>query len=161
MNKKSYIIGGVVIAAIIIIAIAVGVRNNDKNNNEYSQSQTPTKETMKPAPSASTTPSTTPSTTTTTGGTPAALTYTQAMALYGKGYRIQFNECHGTPGALVIKSGDKFMFDNRDSSTHVVSYGGYSYTLKGYGFAIITAKATGKFNITCDKGGAATINIEK
>ena len=51
------------------------------------------------------------------------------------------------------------MLDNRDKVSHRFVVGGRAYTIKGYGYLILTADRTGDHNITCDGGGAAMIKV--
>ena len=101
--------------------------------------------------------------TTQTGtGTKGNAAYNAALAIYQKnGYRIQFSQCHGTPGHLVIPEGNKYMLDNRDNAAHTIKVGPYTYKLGAYGFVVAKATNLGINNVTCDGGGAAQINIEK
>lgn len=86
--------------------------------------------------------------------------YGIAIGVYGKsGYRFQFSNCSGNPGSLIMKLGTKFMIDNRDDKSHQIGIGTQSYKLGAYDFAIISIKKIGSFNITCDGGGAAHIDI--
>lgn len=89
--------------------------------------------------------------------------YALALGLYKKsGFYFQFAGCHGNPGVLTMKRGVKFMIDNRDNEVHVIKIGTKSYVLGPYGYAIVTTPNTiGKNFITCDKGGAAVINVAK
>jgi len=62
-----------------------------------------------------------------------------------------------------MKTGTKFMLDNRDSVARTIAIeGGQSYSLSAYGFKIATAPAKeGTYYITCNKGGAASITVQK
>jgi len=91
----------------------------------------------------------------------APLTYTDAVKTYGAlGYRIQFLQCHGTPGTLAIKRDVKFMMDNRDKVVHKFTFASQSVILPPQGFAIVSAREVGVYPITCDGGGAATLNVQ-
>ena len=88
--------------------------------------------------------------------------YENALDVYGKsGWRFQFVKCSGTPGSLIMKLGTKFMIDNRDDTGHQIAIGAQSYKLSAYDFAIISIKKAGSYNITCDGGGAARVEISK
>lgn len=92
---------------------------------------------------------------------PATLSYTDAVRIYGaSGYRIQFLQCHGTPGTLAIKRNVKFMMDNRDKVVHKFTFASQSVILPPQGFAIVSASQVGTYPITCDGGGAATLNVQ-
>lgn len=90
---------------------------------------------------------------------PATLTYERALELYGK-YRIQFVSCHGNPGSISLGKGAKLMLDNRDKKPHTVKVGSIAYRLAASGFAIATMREVGKLNVTCDGGGAATVEVQ-
>lgn len=86
--------------------------------------------------------------------------YGTALGIYGtSGYRFQFLKCSGSPGSLIMKLGTKFMIDNRDDKSHQIGIGTQSYKLGAYDFAIISIKKIGSFNITCDGGGAAHVDV--
>ena len=94
----------------------------------------------------------------------ASALYQSALALYGDkgtGFRIQFDNCHGTPGELTFKKGTKLMLDNRDDVEHTFIVAHTGLNIKAYDFAVITANTIGKWYITCDGGGAATIDVQK
>lgn len=86
--------------------------------------------------------------------------YADALQKYRNGYRIQFSECRGIPGKLVVKSGVSFMLDNRDGVWHEIMIGKQRYKLSGWGYAITSVKNVGTYNITCDGGGSAELVIE-
>jgi len=149
----AYWIVGVV--AVVLIGLII-YQMNKQNGGSYTQ--TPATNTQTPA---TTTPTSTPGTTGTVGST-ANKAYNAALAIYQKnGYRIQFSQCHGTPGKLTIPQGNKYMLDNRDNATHTIKVGPSSYKLAAYGYIVVTANNLGLNNVTCDGGGAAQVNIEK
>ncbi len=76
------------------------------------------------------------------------------------GYRFQFADCHGTPGSLSVKRGKYFLLDNRDDEAHTIAVAGQSYRIGAYGAAVAAVWKTGTHQITCDGGGAASINVE-
>ena len=87
--------------------------------------------------------------------------YTAALNLYEKsGARFQFANCSGNPGSLSIKLGAKFMIDNRDNASHKIAIGAKIYQLSAYNYAIVTVQKAGSFNITCDGGGAARVEVQ-
>lgn len=90
---------------------------------------------------------------------PARLNYGDAIAKYL--YRIQFVDCHGNPGSLSFKVGTPLMLDNRDPKPHTVKVAGKTYSLKAYDYAIATISKAGEYNLTCDGGGSALVNVEK
>lgn len=94
--------------------------------------------------------------------TSATKSYTDALNIYQKsGYRFQFVNCSGIPGTFNIKLGVKFMIDNRDDESHQIGIGTKKYNLAPYDFAVVTVQKIGTYNITCDGGGSAQINVQK
>lgn len=89
------------------------------------------------------------------------LSYSAALNIYrNSGYYFQFSSCHGLPGRISIKRGVKFMMDNRDDVARTLAINGKSYYVSSYNFVIAAApKTAGKFFITCDGGGAATLHV--
>jgi len=94
----------------------------------------------------------------TTGAT-LGLTYNDAIDLYGN-YRIQFVSCHGSPGVMNVAAGVTIMLDNRDAEAHTIKIGSSSYAVGAYGFRLAKSPSKGTYNITCDGGGAATLNVK-
>ncbi|MBL8030286.1 MAG: hypothetical protein JNN11_03490 [Candidatus Doudnabacteria bacterium] len=87
------------------------------------------------------------------------LNYGEAIKKYP--FRIQFANCNGSPGSLSLKRNTALMLDNRDSIAHAVKVAGQTYVIKGYDYALAYIGQEGAYNLTCDGGGAASINIEK
>jgi hypothetical protein len=88
------------------------------------------------------------------------LTFEEAMNLFGMfGYRYQFVNCRGTPGNFIMKLGTRFMLDNRDPIEHNIVVATQNFLIPGYDFAIAYAKDLGKYMITCDGGGAASMEV--
>lgn len=153
--KKQYWVS--VILVIIVVGLAVWFLHKKGPQQEPSQS-IDMENSGNPAGTASTTPTPTP----TKSGSTNNKAYNDALAIYGKnGYRIQFSQCHGIPGKLVVPQGNKYMLDNRDNAAHTIKVGPNSYRLGAYGFTIVTALNLGINNVTCDGGGAAQVTIEK
>lgn len=86
-------------------------------------------------------------------------TYEAALKAF-VGFRFQFANCSGTPGSFTVKQGSKFMLDNRDNEAHVFAVGTQSYEVGPYGFAVASASKAGRYQITCDGGGAAEVLIQ-
>lgn len=93
---------------------------------------------------------------------PAAATvpYSQAVALYGQGARLQFINCHSMPTSLTLKKGLKLMLDNRDGQKHSVKVGAQAYTLGAYGYLVVTANSVGNNIVTCDGGGVGLVAVQ-
>ena len=111
--------------------------------------------------SATVLPSASPTVSPTPQGTPESPVleetkeYQAVLKIYGaSGYRFQFTDCHVAPipsSTLVIKSGLKFMLDNRDSTVHKFTVNTQTYTVGAYDFVIVAApKAVGTYPISCD-----------
>jgi hypothetical protein len=159
MQKKYWAIAAAVVVIIVIVLVASRNSKNNSPSGTSQENQQPISQSTSTSPSATTTPTSTP---VTTGGSSNNLSYNQALAIYGKnGYRIQFAKCSGNPGHLAIKQGVKFMLDNRDNAVHTIVVKSQTFHLGKYGFAIATAKDLGVYNITCDGGGSAQLNVEK
>lgn len=161
MDKKTMAIIGGVVLLVIIAAVLINQNKKDSpattNNQQTSTNQPEQFDTPDESGVSTTTPTSTPGAT----GSAANLSYNQALKIYGaNGYRIQFSECHGNPGHLSIREGVKFMLDNRDNKAHTIKVKSRSFKLPAYGFAVISATETGTYNITCDGGGAAELNVE-
>ena len=156
MKKSTWLVLAVVIA-VILIALLLRWSNMVKKSevqelNNNTQTNQPTEQTQ-------TTP---PPTKTGTKKPTANQSYVDALNTYRSlGYLFQFTQCHGNPGSMNIKTKDKFMLDNRDAVKHTLNLAGKNYTIIPYGFAIATAPAVGHYNITCDGGGAAELDVQK
>jgi hypothetical protein len=77
------------------------------------------------------------------------------------GYRIQYVDCHGTPGSLTVKRGKYFLLDNRDEKAATIAIAGQTYQIGPYGAAVAAVWKTGTHNITCNGGGAGTLVVEE
>jgi hypothetical protein len=161
--KKPLVVAIMMLAIISVIVIAVTWKDKNETKTDSSSTgsnvaynsytlegvdETPTEESQSEA-----------------NATPAAkrLTYTEALSIYGAqgtGYHYQFVNCRGTPGQLTMKKGTKFLLDNRDNASHKFTIGSQTYSLGKYGFAVITARDLGTYNILCDGGGAASIFVQ-
>lgn len=150
------------VVVIVIIAAAALYRSNKNKTKNETATNTNGSTTGSGTTPATTTPEGVDATPPATPGSAANLSYNQALAIYGKnGYRFQFDQCHGIPGSLSIKKGAKFMIDNRENKAHTIVIKSQTFKLPVYGFAIVTAKDLGTYNITCDGGGAASLNVEQ
>ncbi|OGM97964.1 MAG: hypothetical protein A2735_00815 [Candidatus Yanofskybacteria bacterium RIFCSPHIGHO2_01_FULL_41_21] len=125
---------------VIVVAIVAGAWWLNKGSSDLSlspdtsTSPTPVGATKTPAVSKAT-PKASPTVT-------SSLSYTQLVAQYGSN-RIQFDQdCHGTPGSMVLKSGTSILLDNRSNKTQVISLNGASYTLVPYGYRVVTVSSS-------------------
>ena len=161
MNNKT--LAGIV--AGVIVVVAVGAYALSRKHQQPGSSQAPSNQQLTAAQIASTTPvSATPTTTPPANKSVSSNTkaYDNAIEIYGtSGYRFQFSQCHGTPGKLAIKKGSKFMLDNRDSQAHTIVVKSQTFHVPALGFAIVTARDLGTYNIICDGGGAAQLTVEE
>jgi len=94
----------------------------------------------------------------------ATPSYVDALDIYRKsGYYVQFYNCQPTPTALTMKSGTKFMIDNRNVTTQKIGLGKTVYTIDGYGFVIAIApkvSSSTKYNLACNGINSATVLIQ-
>ncbi len=71
----------------------------------------------------------------------ASISYTDALVKY-KDRRLQFNaSCQATPSSVTYKDNTGIMLDNRSSQSRTIKVG-QSYTIKPYGFKIVTLPDT-------------------
>lgn len=146
--------------AVVIAAIAWYEHRKSTESSEYGNNNQ-NEQLIAPA-ATSTTPTTTPAAA--SAAPKGSLAYTKMVV--SAQYRIQFTDCHGIVnntgnGTLAIRLGDKFMLDNRDNVKHVIAFKGQTWRLDPYGYAMATATTLGQYPITCDGGGAASLNVEK
>lgn len=165
MNKNTWI--AIIVIGVLVIAGLIWYRDKRREATEsYSGSQQSQMAESNPSSAAGTTASSTePSPAPKTSAAPKpTVDYAKALNTYQ--YRIQFSQCHGivnnspNVGTLSIKQGVKFMLDNRDPVAHTIAFKGVSVKIGAYGYAIVSAPYKGTFNVTCDGGGAAVINVE-
>ncbi len=165
-------IGGVVVVVLIVVAAWYSRTPESANEQVADTNQTPAanEEASNPEPvaaepedsePAASAPAKTPAKPVVTPKPSNA--YELAMEKYK--YRLQFVNCHGTaslPGAgtLVVKKNVQFMLDNRDKVAHTFVFASRSYKVGGEQWLIQSIAKPGKYNITCDGGGAGTIQVE-
>ena len=154
MKQIKWIVG-VVVLVVILALIGWWRQKMDKPTPvavSDQQQQMPAADTTSPAPKPPVSAKT------------QAQLYTDAVKMYQ--YRLQFLQCHGTiptalnNGTLVIKKGVKFMLDNRDATAHTFAFAGQSVRVGGYNFAIVSVPTAGLYPLTCDGGGAASLNVQ-
>ena len=147
-----YVLVGV---AIGILLYALVARPDGKGTGDMSG-------TPAPAPTAPPAAETTPPDVVLGGQTEAVSgNYPKAGLPYVEsGYRFQFSDCHGTPGQLTVKRGKYFLLDNRDDSAITIAVAGQSYKIGPYGAAVAAVWKEGVHQITCNGGGAASLNVE-
>jgi hypothetical protein len=153
-SQTNWIIAGVVVV-VLAIGIGLAVSHRKPAVQETSSQNQPVSATEAANSPATSTPA--------TGGKNTSLTYTAALSAYP--YRIQFLQCHGIVnmtgnGTLAVKAGTQFMLDNRDPAAHTIAFAGQTYQVGGENFAIASVSKKGTYNVTCDKGGAATLKVE-
>lgn len=100
----------------------------------------------------------------TTGTGAVSLSYQQALTKY-KDYRIQLTEtCQASPNNVTYKNGTSIMIDNRSPQARTFKLGS-TYSIKAYGFRIITLNSStlpATWLLDCGTGqNAATILIQK
>ena len=159
MNDKKYYWT----AAIIVILVVAGViiyKHNDKVSSptETNNQQVPQDQQVNA--------SSTDENASTPNNNSGKLSYADAIVKYKN--RFQFSQCHGTPGYISVRVGTAVMLDNRDNTAHTIKANGQSVRIAALDYAVIypsrtTADdtSTESSNVTCDGGGAATLNVEK
>lgn len=144
--------GVIALVVIIIICLALWL---SKQRSENGSGQTPANYNQQDNMHASTSPEQNGQ-----GSSGSAkLSYGDAIKKYK--YRIQFSQCHGNPGTIALKVNAPLMLDNRDDKTHTIKVASQTYTIKKYDYALAYISKAGVYNLTCDGGGAASVNIEK
>jgi len=161
MNDKKYYWT----AAIIVILVVAGViiyKHYDKNDSSNGTSD----QQMTQGPQATASSTDENVSTSTNNNSSGKLSYADAIVKYKN--RFQFSQCHGTPGYISVRAGTAVMLDNRDKTAHTIKANGQSVRIAALDYAVIyptriTADSTSAetSNITCDGGGAATLNVEK
>lgn len=168
MNAKKLLLIKIGLVVLLIVATELILSARKPNTVEDVPAQTATVSEIapvaavpeaQPVDAAAVQPTTTPVITPKTVA-PKTNTYEDALKAYGS-QRIQFSACRGTPGSIVLTKGSKFMLDNRDAAAHTIMVGTSRYVVKGYSYAIATASVVGTINITCDGGGAASLNVQR
>lgn len=153
---------------LIILGIAAGVIIAGYFAWSFSRSEITDTKDNQAVPTATDTNAPTPTnsnTNTATSPTSGVLKYDDALALYA-GRLFQFTSCVAgpppviSPGSLSIKQGAKYMIDNRDKTAHTIRVGSTPYLLAAQSFRIISAPTKGTYNITCDGGGAAQLQVQ-
>lgn len=88
--------------------------------------------------------------------------YVDMVKKFG-GNNFQFsNNCTlVSVNSIVVKTGVKFMIDNRDKKPHVFSFAGQNYSVPDYGYAIVATPKIGIQPIYCDGIQRATVNVAK
>lgn len=111
-----------------------------------------------PVPAITSTPQPAPTTTTPES---ASMSYVKALQIYQKsGLYFQFVACHATPGSMAVKRGAKVMLDNHDEVGHTFNLEGHLYGVGAYRYVIVTPQKVGTQYVTCDGGGAATLQVQ-
>ena len=90
------------------------------------------------------------------------LSYAELVKKY-EGYRFQFsNGCSQvSPSSFVIKTGYTFMIDNREDKAHVFTFDKVKYSVKPYGYAVVTAKSLGDQSVLCDGIQRSIVIVQK
>jgi cytoskeletal protein RodZ len=157
------------IAVIVIVIIVGGIwwyaAAHSSSNTATSSTNTQTTQTT--TTSGNDTEDTTPA----TGAVVVNnLSYDTAVKQYAN-MRIQFsvgsnNSCLVTPVKSVFKTGSVVMLDNRTPTAVAFSIGTTNYTIKAYGFRIVTLSTTyalpHAMTVNCNNGkNNGTITLEK
>jgi len=163
-NKNVWMIGGVILVVVAIIVFVV-MQNKDKDNDDLLENEGNVVEDelvvegeavvgeLDTIPDVKVTKSPV-----------VSLTYEQALIKY-KDYRLQIDtQCRVSPNNITYKNKTNIMLDNRSPVSRTVKVGS-TYTIKPWGFKIITVSASTfptKLLVDCDKSqNVATILVQK
>lgn len=161
-NKSMWMIAGIVLVVVAIIIFVV-MQNKDNDDLLENESNIVQEEVVvedeKIAGELDTTPDTK-----VTKSPVASLTYEQALVKY-KDYRLQIDtQCRISPNNVTYKNKTNIMLDNRSPVSRTVKVGS-TYTIKPWGFKIITVSAStlpSTLLVDCDKSqNVATILVQK
>ncbi len=134
-NQTLWIILGILVVAIIVVFAVKGMRKDVPADGNSNQNQTET--TAGPESTQDTS-----GYAATTGGTAVTIAYQDALVKYAD-RRIQFNDmCQATPNKVTYKDNSGIMLDNRSATTRSIKIGANTYSVKGYGFRIVTLPDT-------------------
>lgn len=156
-SKTIWIIVGAVVLILLIVLFA-----KTKSDKSMTDDTTATPDTALEATEDTSTGSVNESK---NGGQAVSISYAKALETY-KDRRIQFNDsCTATPNNITYKDNTGIMLDNRSSKSRTIKVG-TTYTVKGYGFKIITLPDTYRQNKTllvdCDgQQNVATILVQE
>lgn len=162
--KAKYLVAATIALAIIILGYSAWKSNHTNVTERVTEDDSPSTTTTQNTNTTSLPVSPTAkngSTSPTSGG----LKYDDALAAYA-GKLFQFSSCVTgpppviSPGSLSLKQGSKYMIDNRDKTAHTIRVGTTAYSLGAQSFRIVQAPTKGTYNITCDGGGAAQLQVQ-
>ncbi len=166
MDKNTKILLGVVAVVIVLGGLIWVVFSN--NSAGWNSSNSTSSDYLKSIQSIPT--STAVNTTGGTGtSTPRVGDADKNIALYVEmvkkfpGVRFEFSKnCTlVTPTDFVIKKGNQFMIDNRDSKSHVFTFAGQKYTVSDYGYAIVSTPKVGIQSVFCDGVQRSKVNVQR
>lgn len=157
-NKTLWVILGVVVIALVVVLI---VRGTGKKMNDQVPAGGDVPATQEPAGTEDVS-----GTQGTTAGTAVSIAYQDALVKYAD-RRIQFNaQCQAVPNTVTYKDNSGIMLDNRSNVTRTIKVG-TTYTIKPYGFRIITLPNTSLVKgttllVDCDKSqNVATVLVQE
>lgn len=162
-NKIIWIILGLAVIGLIIFLAVRGDKVTPLNTGDTTAPESTLDTTSDPAGTTGTGADT--GSVTDANGTAVTLSYQQALTKY-EGRRLQFNDmCQATPNTVTYKDNTGIMLDNRSNKTRTIKVG-TTYTIKPYGFRIVTLPDTYRENSTyyvdCDKSqNVATILVQE
>ncbi len=164
IKDKKYTYGAVGLIVILVLGLAVWQNKKQDSRtleniskNQEQQANTTPEPTKAPQESTSTQ-------STTKSGSASALTLEQAIKKYPN--RLIFNNCRGSTGrqssgSLVVKLNTQWLLQNSDEKSHKYAVGAQSFSLKPYGFVVVTAKQIGDFPVYCDNFPGAELTVQK
>ena len=139
-----WVVGAIVVAVIIIGGIWWMMAQNNT--------------VVSPTTSNTTTTTTTPLVDNSIDSTTPAgkISYQNALKLYGD-RRIQFDStCQSIPNDVTFKVGTTIMLDNRSAKARIISLDNVNYSIRPYGYIIVTLNTSAALphtvSVDCGKG---------
>ena len=88
--------------------------------------------------------------------------YAELILAY-KDRTIQFGkDCQVRASDQVYKLGGEVLLDNRNDFPVLITFGGISYNLGGYGHQVVTLNSEGKFMVECNANkNVVTVTVQK
>lgn len=157
-NKIIWIILAVIVIVLVIILVKKSPSGDDMMGDTTNGSDTALEASEDVSEGSVNAP--------TSGSSPAVtIAYAEALVKY-KDRRIQFNDaCAATPNTVTYKDNTGIMLDNRSAQSRTIKVG-TTYTVKGYGFKIITLPdiylKSSTLLVDCDKQqNVATVLVQE
>lgn len=159
-NKIVWIGIGLIVIALIVVLAVRGNKMPTENTGIPAGETTPESTLDTTGDPVVSTPGTGAAT-----GTAVSVSYQEALVKYAD-RRLQFNDmCQATPNTVTYKDNSGIMLDNRSNKTRTIKVG-TTYTIKPYGFRIITLPdiylKSSTLLVDCDKSqNVATVLVQE